>query len=118
MRISLAWYNVAGLEAAKRFYGEVLGLEPGFEMPGWAEFGSPGMSIGLAEGPAGGGATVVLEVADLDSEMARLRAAGVEFCGPVEEIPGVVRLAAFTDPSGNRLQLAQSLLSGDVDRVR
>lgn len=110
MRVSLAWYNVANLAAAKRFYGEVLGLKPVFEMPGWAEFGSPGMSIGLAEAALGAGATVVLEVADLDAEMARLRAAGVEFCGPVHEIPGVVRLTAFTDPSGNRLQLAQSLL--------
>jgi hypothetical protein len=27
------------------------------------------------------------------------------------EIPGVVRIATFLDPFGNRLQLAQSLLS-------
>ena len=115
MQITLAWYNVSDLAAAKHFYAGVLGLKQTFEMPGWAEFshsegGSP--SIGLAEGQPGGpgGATVVLTVPNLDAEMDKLRAAGVEFCGPVQEIPGVVRLAMFADGSGNRLQLAESLL--------
>ena len=117
MQFTLAWYNVPDLAAARRFYTDVLGWQQTFEMPGWAEFRpSPtaaGASIGLAAGPAGsiGGATAVLEVTDLDAEIARLTTAGVEFTGPIEEIPGVVRLAMFADPFGNRLQLAQSLLA-------
>ena len=39
----------------------------------------------------------------------RLQATGVQFEGKTEEIPGVVKLATFRDPSGNRLQLCQVL---------
>jgi len=34
----LAWYPVENLDAARRFYGEILGLRKVFEMPGWAEY--------------------------------------------------------------------------------
>jgi predicted enzyme related to lactoylglutathione lyase len=72
MEIMLSWYPARDMGAAKKFYGEVLGLKQVFEMEGWAEF-------------------------------------SVEFEGEVEEIPGIVRLAAFRDPFGNLLQLAQPL---------
>jgi predicted enzyme related to lactoylglutathione lyase len=39
-----------------------------------------------------------------------LETAGVKFEGKIEEIPGIVRLTTFRDPSGNRLQLAQPLM--------
>ncbi len=118
MNVILSWYTVKNLERAKKFYGEVLGLKKTFEMQGWAEFshaeGAAG--IGLAENPQAngssviGGATVVLGVQDLDRVQEELSARGVKFEEKIEEIPGVVRIATFQDPFGNRLQLAQSLL--------
>lgn len=56
------------------------------------------------------GATVVLQVGDIEYERKRLETAGVQFEGEIEEIPGIVKLATFRDPAGNRLQLAQPLM--------
>ena len=115
-QLLLAWYEVSDLDKAKAFYGEVLGMEKIFEMPGWAEFApvkdSPG--IGLALRPAApsrtGGATVVLRVEDIYAAKKELVEKGVEFSGEIEKYPGVVRLALFRDPFGNQLQLAQELM--------
>lgn len=115
MEVMLAWYPAKDLEAAKKFYGETLGLKPVFEMPGWAEFshaGNGAAAIGLSANPASAGqkgATVVLKVDDIEQARQRLAQRGVKFDGEVEEIPGIVRLVSFRDPFGNLLQLAQPL---------
>ncbi|MGH9760930.1 MAG: VOC family protein, partial [Blastocatellia bacterium] len=66
MQITLSWYQVQDLEKAKKFYGEVLGLDKTFEMDGWAEFShsKDGPAIGLSQLPEleSSGATVVLRV--------------------------------------------------------
>jgi len=115
MKMSVAWFNVKDFEEAKKFYGQVLGLKKTFEMQSWAEFSNAEgeASIGVAGAPEGGkepGATVVLRVDDIERERKRLQTGGVQFEGKVEEIPGVVKLATFRDPSGNRLQLCQVLM--------
>lgn len=121
LQVLLAWYNVRDFDQAKKFYGDVLGLKTVFEMPGWAEFSHAqgAAAIGLAaprpDQPAGAapaGATVVLRVDDMDAARKELSARGVKFDGAVEEIPGIVRLSTFSDPFGNRVQLAQSLVKG------
>lgn len=117
MKFTVAWYGVKNLNEAKKFYGETLGLEKVFEMTGWAEYAhAPGATaIGLAEQPGAngnpGGAVVVLRVDNLDRTRQDLASRGVKFEGDVEEVPGIVRLATFRDPSGNRLQLAQVLMA-------
>jgi len=114
MQISLSWYQVADLDRAKKFYGEVLGLKQTIEIPGWCEFSHAegAASIGLnqmREGDNERGATVVLRVDDLARAQDDLKQKGVAFEGVVEEIPGMVRIATFRDPDGNRLQLIQVL---------
>ncbi len=52
----------------------------------------------------------VLQVPDIEGERKRLESRGVSFEGKTEEIPGIVKLATFRDPSGNRLQLCQVLM--------
>ena len=115
MEINLSWYQVDDLEKAKRFYADVLGLKKTFEMDGWAEFSHAegAASIGLnrmAQGDDVKGATVVLKVNDLEESRRHFKKHGVEFEGEVQEIPGVVRIATFRDPFGNRLQLVQNLM--------
>jgi predicted enzyme related to lactoylglutathione lyase len=115
MKVKVSWFGVDDFESAKKFYGQVLGLKKTFEMQQWAEFaGAEGEeSIGIAANPHAGkepGATVVLDVSDIERERRRLESAGVKFEGKTEEIPGIVRLATFRDPHGNRLQLAQALM--------
>lgn len=104
---------VADLDRAVRFYTEVLNLELELrnEALGWARVkpGLAGLTIGLGrqdEVEGSGTVSINLAVADLDGARATLEARGVVFDGPTQEIPGVVRLAAFRDPDGNRLQLA------------
>jgi predicted enzyme related to lactoylglutathione lyase len=115
MKMTVAWFSANDFEEAKKFYGHVLGLKKTFEMQGWAEFSNAEgeASIGVAANPHNGkepGATVVLRVDDIERERKRLQTGGVQFEGRVEEIPGVVKLAMFRDPSGNRLQLCQVLM--------
>lgn len=115
MKVRVSWFGVDDFESAKKFYGQVLGLRKTFELQQWAEFaGAEGEeSIGIAANPHAGkepGATIVLDVSDIERERRRLESAGVKFEGKTEEIPGIVRLATFRDPYGNRLQLAQALM--------
>jgi len=116
MEINVSWYQVNDMNAAKKFYGEVLGLKKTFEMDGWCEFSHAdgGPSIGLNQLRAGDderGATVVLRVEDLARAQGELSAKGVKFEGEIHEVPGAVRIATFRDPDGNRLQLCQVLMA-------
>ena len=115
MEINVSWYQVNDMNAAKKFYSEVLGLKKTFEMEGWCEFSHAdgAASIGLnqiREGDDERGATVVLRVDDLARVQKDLAAKGVKFEGEVYEVPGAVRIATFRDPDGNRLQLCQALM--------
>jgi predicted enzyme related to lactoylglutathione lyase len=115
MEVNVSWYQVNDMTAAKKFYGEVLGLRKTFEMEGWCEFSHKdgASSIGLnqmREEDDERGATVVLRVDDLERAQTELITKGVKFEGDVVEIPGAVRIATFRDPDGNRLQLCQVLM--------
>ena len=115
MEVNVSWYQVRDINAAKKFYGDVLGLKKTFDMGGWCEFSHTdgAASIGLnamREDDDERGATVVLRVDDLTRVQKELKAKGVKFEGEVHEVPGVVRIATFRDPDGNRLQLCQPLL--------
>ena len=116
--LNVVWYNVKDWERAKKFYRDTLGLPVAVEIDqaGWVEFGHPNqthVAINLWRGPdamppTNGGATVTLGCDDTRAMVAKLRAKGVK-CDDPDEIPGMVILATFYDPEGNRLQIAQSL---------
>ncbi|MEV7524892.1 VOC family protein [Streptomyces sp. NPDC091371] len=105
----------ADLAAAKRWYSELLGAEPYFERPGYAEFrlGDYQHELGLIDSryaPAGGGAAagpggavVYWHVDDVQAAFDKLLAMGAkEYEGPVERGPGFVT-ASVVDPFGNVL---------------
>ena len=108
---------VSDWPAARRWYSEKLGLEENFvvEEGGWAEFAGPlGVVIGLnalngEPHPGAGPVSMVFGVDDIAKERAGLEANGVQFLGPTEEIPEMVKLARFQDPDGNVMMLAQNL---------
>lgn len=103
---------VRDLDAACAFYGEVMGLklESRNEPLKWAQFVLPTgarLGVGEAQTVAGSGSVSVnISVQDIDAARRLLEARGVRFAGPTLEIPGVVRLADFSDPDGNRMRLA------------
>jgi catechol 2,3-dioxygenase-like lactoylglutathione lyase family enzyme len=104
--------NVDDLEAAERFYVEVLGLEvlprPDFGFPGlWLEAG--GQQIHLmqkADHKAPAGQHFAFRVADLDQVLETLSSRGVEASAPME-LPGTGRQAFLHDPAGNIIELNQ-----------
>ena len=127
--------SVKDLDASIAWFKDILGFEEEFKVAeaGWAEVSTPaeGVSIGLdqtgadvggsslrgaspSRSPAegSGGAVPVFGVVDIDAARAELEAKGVEFAGETVELPGMVKLATFFDPDGNRYMFAQSLVEG------
>jgi extradiol dioxygenase family protein len=120
-------FPVDDLDAARRFYGEVLGCEEGRSSDHWIDFNMYGHQIvaHLDEGAGardrhGGGSQVdghsvpvphfgvVLPPAEWKSLAARLKHAGVEFVIEpyvrFEGQPGEQSTMFFLDPAGNALE--------------
>lgn len=104
--------NVDDVEAALRFYTDVLGLEarndrPDFPFGGaWLDAG--GQQVHLIEGkpPPGLGQHFALLVDDLDGTVTELRDRGVEVSDP--RPVGTSRQAFVSDPAGNLVELHQA----------
>ena len=108
--------SVTSLDRSIPWYETVLGMKLLYRMDeiAWCEFetGVARVNVGLSQvesagGP--GGATLTFGVTDLDAAKAALDAAGVRQDGPINEIPGMVRLLTFYDPDGNALMFYQDL---------
>ena len=106
------WYRVRDFDAGRAFYRELLGFEETYVdwQQRWAKMRRGEMEIALAEGEPEDGGVGHVDVQDVKAEADRLRAEGVEV-GTVLELHGHVRLLDVYDPDGNRIQLAQDLVS-------
>ncbi|MEO7021815.1 MAG: VOC family protein [Ktedonobacteraceae bacterium] len=107
-------YWAADLEAARRWYAELLGIEPYFQVPGYCEFriGDYQHELGLidskyapfdtqAAGPAG--AVIYWHVDDVNATMDRLLSMGAkQLQAPQERGEGFIT-ASVIDPFGNVL---------------
>jgi predicted enzyme related to lactoylglutathione lyase len=117
--LSTVRYQAADLDAAKKWYAEVLGVLPYFERSGYAEFrigdhqhelglldaAYAGMLGGSGPGPAGGpsGAVVYWHVDDVTAAYDRLLALGATAHEPPREFGEGFVGAAVVDPFGNIL---------------
>lgn len=106
--------SVKDLNASIAWFKEKLGFDMTFNAmdAGWAEVSTPAadVTIGLAQSDEGAhGCTAVFGVADIAEARAELEAKDVSFEGDIIELPGMVKLATFLDPDGNRYMLAESL---------
>ena len=111
IKLGAVWYPVSQWDAAKTFYGEVLGLnetQVNDEL-GWAAYGAGSLPLFIIRRPelvAGGGAVVTFRVPDLEALHDRLVSSGAQ----VEEqlqLSGNLLIMTFYDPDGNRLEAAQ-----------
>jgi len=105
-RIGNVFYRAPDLDAAVRFYTEVLGLGLKFrDGDHWAAFDVNGVTLALEGGAPGGpgGATVSLRVEGLAEVVDQLRAKGATV-GAIETGPHE-RRAIVTDPAGNQIVL-------------
>ncbi|HEV7661987.1 MAG TPA: VOC family protein [Chloroflexota bacterium] len=105
-RIGNVFYRTTDMDAAVRFYGEVLGFKLKLrDGDRWAAFDAGGMTLALEGGAPGGpgGSTVSLRCDRLDEVVSSLREKGAQVSeietGPHE------RKAKLTDPAGNQLVL-------------
>jgi catechol 2,3-dioxygenase-like lactoylglutathione lyase family enzyme len=97
-------------QAAKRFYVDVLGFELEADQGGqffWVSMGDalfllrPGRTAPPAADYGSAASALVLYTDDLDGEIERLEARGLEFAGT----DGSDRCPTFRDPDGNWFQL-------------
>ena len=120
MKFSQVRFLVDDFAEAYRFYAEELGLEQSFgaiDDPPYASFVAGGGAVAIFERtgqettvelrPAGDSTLLVLEVDDVDAEAARLEQ---HLAGrPVEKGEWGGRVAYVRDPSGNLIELFQSI---------
>jgi len=108
-KIAFIGHPVRDLARARKFYGEVLGLELTADYEGkWCEFDTPdGKSIGLDTfSPEGTPPYMALETDDIEAEVARLKEHGVRVVMDVQDNK-VCKMALIEDTEGNKLMLHQ-----------
>jgi predicted enzyme related to lactoylglutathione lyase len=108
-KVAFIGHPVHDMARAKKFYGELLGLEQTAEYEGkWCEFDTPdGKTIGLDSfSPDGTPPYLALETDDIEAEVARLKQAGVEVLMDVRDNK-VCKMAIIKDSEGNGLMLHQ-----------
>ncbi|WP_459548261.1 VOC family protein [Nocardia sp. X0981] len=113
--------NVADPAASAAFVTEHLGFTERMSADGFISLGHPEAKVNLIylrtglstfkpariAGPAGDGLLVVFVVDDIDTEYARLCAAGVPIVTPIETEEWGERYFQTTDPNGIVYQLVQ-----------
>ncbi|MEF9873126.1 MULTISPECIES: VOC family protein [Micrococcaceae] len=102
--------TVSNLARAEHWYARLFNRAPDQRpMDGLLEWHlAPGFGVQVfAEPDRAGYSTLVLEVADLDAQAARLLDAGIGHHGP--QPGGGARIVQLQDPDGNRVVLASPL---------
>ena len=105
-----AIYPVGELERAKRWYVEVLGIEPYFDEPFYVGFSVGGFELGLVPDgtPGTSGPQPLWGVEDAKADFQRLLALGATELEPVTAVGGDILVAAVRDPFGNRLGIIEN----------
>jgi predicted enzyme related to lactoylglutathione lyase len=110
------WYNVKSTERTLAFYIEKLGFkvfyqndEVGMVM---VKTNVEGCIIGFSEAETVVPSTssTVFDVENIEQAVQILLQKGVPFKGEIRTIPGITKLATFTDPDGHNLMLAEDLM--------
>lgn len=104
--------TVKDLKKSIEFYQDVLGLTKKYEFGDYTGFDCGGVEIGLKtwgelEAPRAGEPCIDFLVDDVDAFAAELKAKGVKFSKEPKDTIWGSRIAVFTDPDGNTLQLTQ-----------
>ena len=105
-----AIYPVPDLTHGKRWYSAVLGQDPYFDQPFYVGFSVGGFELGLIpEGQTGtAGPQPLWGVDDIEATLTHLLELGAAPLDPVNDVGGGIKVAAVTDPFGNRFGLIQN----------
>jgi predicted enzyme related to lactoylglutathione lyase len=105
-----AIYPVKDLAAAKDWYSQVLGQAPYFDQPFYVGFSVGGFELGLVPDgePGTTGAQALWGVQSAEEAFAKLLSLGANVLDPVTEVGDGIKVAAVTDPFGNRLGIIEN----------
>ena len=103
-------YPAPDLPRARDWYAQVLERRPYFDEPFYVGFSVGGFELGLVpDGQPGiAGPQPLWGVADLASALAKLLALGATALEPATEVGDGIKVAAVTDPFGNRLGIIEN----------
>ena len=108
--IKTVLHPVSDLDAAKKVYTALLGIEPQVDSSYYVGFEAAGQQIGLVPGGGAQGLSSPVaywHVADLEAKLAEVTAAGATVTEPAHDVGGGRLVATFADPDGNVLGLLQ-----------
>lgn len=112
--------GVSDLSRSIDWYTETLGFGLLYRVDdiGWCELSTSvdNVSIGLSQVEhvgKGGGVTPTFGTTDIEAAKATLDSKGVRQDGPIQDIPGLVRLVTFYDPDENALMFYQDMRNAD-----
>ena len=105
-----AIYPTNDLTAAKRWYALLLNQQPYFDEPLYVGFQVGGFELGLVPDAQNGtsGPQPLWGVADITAVYAKLLELGAEPLDPVTDVGGGIKVAAVTDPFGNRFGIIEN----------
>ena len=100
-----ALYPAPDLAAARQWYATVLGRPPYFDQPYYVGLNVGGFELGLVPDlvPGTGGPQPLWGVADAAAAWTRLVELGATPLDPLQDVGEGIKVAAVTDPFGNRL---------------
>jgi len=108
--------GVRDLKKAIEWYTTIFGFKVLYvvEEISWCEMAThiPDVTVGVGEREkldVRDGATLVFGTKDIEAARMEFEAKGVRFDGPTITIDGMVKLATFFDPDGNKFMFSQSL---------
>ena len=105
-----AIYPAPDLVAAKKWYSDLLGIDPYFDQPFYVGFVVGGFELGLlpTATPGSTGPQPLWGVSNADESFARLINLGAEELEPVTDVGEHIRVAYVLDPFGNRLGIIEN----------
>ena len=105
-----AIYPAPDLGRAKDWYAAVLGQAPYFDQPFYVGFSVGGFELGLIPDgtPSTTGAQPLWGVKNAEAALARLVELGAVALNPVTDVGAGIKVAAVTDPFGNRFGIIEN----------
>jgi predicted enzyme related to lactoylglutathione lyase len=103
-------YPVTDIAAGKAWYSKVLGISPYFDEPFYVGFAVGGFELGLVPDgqPGTGGPQPLWGVDNAVTAFHKLLDLGAQPLEPVTEVGEGIKVAAVTDPFGNRFGIIEN----------
>jgi uncharacterized protein len=122
MQNPFIWHDLmtTDVEAAKKFYGEVIGWNFGLQPPDYHTIEVQGSSIGgiMAMPPDAKGMgpfwAGYIHVPNVDAACEKIKTLGGKICRQPWDIPGIIRMAVVADPTGAMFNIMQPLSQEEV----